>query len=61
MRDFEGAFISQNVLKSTRQIIDEDQGVISGQSKVIFRGLDGRPKTLFAFLNGWADDQNNMF
>lgn len=34
MRDFEGAFISQNGLKSARQIIVENQGVISGQSKV---------------------------
>ena len=30
MRDFEGAFISQNRLKSARHIIVEDQGVIIG-------------------------------
>ena len=33
--DFEDAFILQNRLKSGRQIIVEEQGVISGGSKVV--------------------------
>ena len=47
-RDYEGAFISQNRLKSARQIKVEDQVVISEQSKVVSRSADGRPETIFA-------------
>ena len=52
---FQGAFISQNGLKSARQILVEDQGVISGRPNVESRSADGRPGTIFAFWMACKD------
>ena len=43
--------------KIARQIIVKCQGVITGRSKVISRGADGRSGTMFAFMDGREHDK----